>query len=73
MLGVGVYIRRFPDALQAEVALMNHHATKMKAVAQWDRRYAHMQFVLKWGPVFRRHVAALHKRQPIIYHNHLAA
>jgi hypothetical protein len=56
MLPIGKFIQRFRDPLQAELVLMQHFAAKKKALCGWDRRYAHMQFVLKWAPVFRRHV-----------------
>jgi hypothetical protein len=39
------------------MVLMHHYAAKQKALYQWDRRYAHLQFVIKWAPVFRRHSA----------------
>lgn len=55
MLGISKFIQGFSDPLQAELVLMQHFAAKKKALCGWDRRYAHMQFVLKWGPVFRRH------------------
>jgi hypothetical protein len=55
MLGIGKFIRRYPDPLEAELVLMHHYAVKQKALHSWDRRYAHMQFVLRWAPVFRRH------------------
>jgi hypothetical protein len=59
MLGVGHFIRRFETPLQAEMVLMHHYAAKQKALHQWDRRYAHLQFVMKWAPLFRRHIAPI--------------
>jgi hypothetical protein len=61
MLGVGRFIRRYENPLQAEIVLMHHYAAKQQALFAWDRRYAHMRFVTKWGPPFRRHIAALRK------------
>jgi hypothetical protein len=58
MLGVGKFIHRFDTPLQAEMVLMHHYAAKQKALHQWDRRYAHLQFVMKWAPLFRRHIVA---------------
>lgn len=70
MLGIGKFIQRFRDPLQAELVLMQHFATKKKALYSWDRRYAHMQFVLKWAPVFRRHTLPSH---PPVRNDPLAA
>ncbi len=70
MLGIGTFIRRFPDPLQAELILMQHFAVRKKALLGWDRRYAHMQFVLKWAPVFRRHSPGV---KPPLQKNPLAA
>lgn len=57
MLGIGTFIRRFSDPLQAERVLMDHFAQQAKARYGWDRRYAHMQFVMRWAPLFRRHTS----------------
>ena len=59
MIGIGTFIRRFESPVQAELLLMQHYAAKRKRLADWDRRYAHMQFVLKWAPVFRRHATSI--------------
>jgi hypothetical protein len=55
MLGVRTFIKRFESPLQAEMALMHHYAAKQKALHGWERRYSHLQFVVKWAPVFRKH------------------
>ena len=70
MLGVGTFIRRFESMLQAEMTLMQHYAAKQRALHAWDRRYAHLQFVIKWAPRFRLHhsPASSEKNE-----NHLAA
>ncbi|HVO32794.1 MAG TPA: hypothetical protein VMU17_02695 [Elusimicrobiota bacterium] len=62
MLGLGTYIRKFRTPVQAELALMKHYAQRQRERRGWERRYAHMQFVLRWAPVFRRHVPAAERR-----------
>lgn len=56
MLGIGTFIRRYKDPLQAQRDLMEHYAARRKNIDQWDRRYAHMRFVVRWAPLFRRHI-----------------
>ena len=64
MTGIGTFIRRFNDPLQAERVLMQHFAQKAQSRFGWDRRYAHMQFVLHWAPLFRRHAATPFDKRP---------
>ena len=43
--------------IRAEVLLMQHYTAKQQARYSWDRRYAAMEFVMRWAPLFRRHLA----------------
>lgn len=63
MLGIGNFIRRYSDPLQAQRDLMEHYAYRRKNLAQWDRRYSHMRFVLRWAPLFRRHILAVQRQK----------
>jgi len=42
--------------IQAEALLLKHYAAKQQARQHWDRRYAAMDFVMRWAPLFRRHL-----------------
>jgi hypothetical protein len=56
MLSIKSLVRIVGDPIRAEVVLLQHYAAKKQARDRWDRRYAAMQFVMRWAPVFRRHV-----------------
>jgi len=56
MLGIGTFMKRIGNPLQAERVLMSHFANKRKMRCGWDRQYAQMVFGLKWDPVFHRHL-----------------
>ena len=60
-MGIGTFIRRYQDPLQAQRDLMEHYATRQKERHDLDRRYAHMRFVVRWAPAFRRHLLKLQK------------
>jgi hypothetical protein len=56
MLGIGTFMKRIGNPLEAERVLMRHFADKRKVRCGWDRQYAQMVFGLKWDPVFHRHL-----------------
>ncbi len=64
MLGIGTFIRRYQDPLHAQRELMEHYAARQKERHAVDRRYAHMRFVLRWAPAFRRHILKNKKTIP---------
>ena len=49
------------DPIRAEAVLLQHYAAKQQLRRQWDRRYAAMDFVMRFAPAFRRHLAELPK------------
>ena len=55
MLSVRNLVQRIGDPLKAEIVLLKHYTHKQQARHQWDKRYAAMEFVLRWAPLFRRH------------------
>jgi hypothetical protein len=57
MLSVRRLVEMVGNPIRAEVVLLEHYAAKQRVRRQWDRRYAAMDFVLRWAPLFRRHLA----------------
>lgn len=56
MLSIRSLVKRVGNPIQAEAVLLQHYSAKQQVRYRWDRRYAAMEFVLRWAPVFRRHV-----------------
>jgi hypothetical protein len=56
MWSVRKLVKEVGHPIQAEALLLQHYAAKKKARLNWDRRYAAMDFVLRWAPLFRRHL-----------------
>lgn len=56
MLSIKKLVSQVGDPIRAEVVLLQHYAAKQQARYHWDRRYATMDFVLRWAPLFRRHI-----------------
>jgi hypothetical protein len=54
MLGVGTLVSRVGSAQAAERILRDHFVSK-RGRSLHDNRYASMEFLLKWSPLFRRH------------------
>ncbi len=44
------------DPIKAEAVLLQHYAAKQQIRRRWDRRYAAMDFVMRYAPAFRRHL-----------------
>jgi hypothetical protein len=58
MLSIRKLVEQVGSPLQAEVVLLQHYTAKQQARLHWDRRYAAMEFVLRWALVFRRHAGS---------------
>jgi hypothetical protein len=56
MWSVQKLVRAIGHPIQAEAVLLQHYAAKKQVRFHWDRRYAAMEFVLRWAPLFRRHL-----------------
>ncbi len=56
MLGIDAFIRRAGNLFKAEALLMQHFAERRRVRFGWDRRYAEMEFGLRWDPVLHRHL-----------------
>ena len=42
--------------MRAEFLLIQHYTAKQQARYHWDRHHAAMDFVIRWAPLFRRHL-----------------
>lgn len=58
MWSVGKLVKRIGHPIRAEVILLQHYTAKQQARYNLDRRYAAMEFVMRWAPLFRRHLTS---------------
>lgn len=57
MLGIRHFVKKIGNPLRAEIVLLQHFTDRRRVRFGWDRRYAEMEFGLRWDPIFYRHLA----------------